>query len=117
MERHGPLALLYSRLIPGMPFTSINYAAGMTVIREFVIATATGILPNAHLLVALGGSITHPTHPPPSSSSGVDSVCIPAQDFDAMIAFYGETLGLPFVRRFASPVRRAPLCVSVPPDQ
>lgn len=63
MERRGPLALLYSRLIPGMPFTSINYAAGMTVIRarDFVIATAIGILPNAYLLVALGGSITHPT--------------------------------------------------------
>jgi uncharacterized membrane protein YdjX (TVP38/TMEM64 family) len=62
MERRGPLALLYSRRLPGMPFTSINYAAGMTVIRarEFVIATATGILPNAYLLVALGGSITHP---------------------------------------------------------
>jgi uncharacterized membrane protein YdjX (TVP38/TMEM64 family) len=63
MERRGPLALLYSRLMPGMPFTSINYAAGMTVIRprEYGIATAIGILPNAYLLVALGGSITHPT--------------------------------------------------------
>ena len=28
--------------------------------------------------------------------TGVDFVCIPAQDFDAMTAFYGETLGLPF---------------------
>ena len=26
--------------------------------------------------------------------TGVDFVCIPAQDFDAMTAFYGETLGL-----------------------
>jgi predicted enzyme related to lactoylglutathione lyase len=30
--------------------------------------------------------------------TGVDFVCIPAQDFDAMTAFYGETLGLPFVK-------------------
>ncbi len=62
-ERRGAIALLYSRLIPGMPFTSINYAGGMTVIRarDFAIATAIGILPNAYLLVALGGSITHPT--------------------------------------------------------
>jgi uncharacterized membrane protein YdjX (TVP38/TMEM64 family) len=65
MERRGPLALLYSRLIPGMPFTSINYAAGMTGMRarHFAIATAVGILPSAYLLVALGGSITHPTSP------------------------------------------------------
>lgn len=63
MERRGPLALLYTRLIPGMPYTSINYASGMTGIgaREFAIATAVGILPSAYLLVALGGSITHPT--------------------------------------------------------
>jgi uncharacterized membrane protein YdjX (TVP38/TMEM64 family) len=35
----------------------------MTVIRarDFAIATAIGILPNAYLLVALGGSFTHPT--------------------------------------------------------
>ena len=32
--------------------------------------------------------------------TGVDFVCIPAQDFDAMTAFYGETLGLPFVKRW-----------------
>src|SRR3954467_11628721 len=32
--------------------------------------------------------------------TGVDFVCIPAQDFEAMPAFYGETLGLPFVKRY-----------------
>jgi predicted enzyme related to lactoylglutathione lyase len=34
--------------------------------------------------------------------TGVDFVCIPAKDFDAMTAFYGETLGLPFVKRYGS---------------
>ena len=34
--------------------------------------------------------------------TGVDFVCIPAQDFEAMSAFYGETLGLPFVKRYGS---------------
>jgi uncharacterized membrane protein YdjX (TVP38/TMEM64 family) len=62
MERRGSIAVLYSRLIPGMPFTSINYAAGMTTMRwrPFVVATALGVLPNAYLLVALGGSFDHP---------------------------------------------------------
>src|SRR3954463_6254851 len=32
--------------------------------------------------------------------TGVDFVCIPAQNFEAMTAFYGETLGLPFVKRY-----------------
>jgi predicted enzyme related to lactoylglutathione lyase len=34
--------------------------------------------------------------------TGVDFVCIPAQDFDAMTTFYGETLGLTFVKRYGS---------------
>ena len=34
--------------------------------------------------------------------TGVDFVCIPAQDFDAMTAFYGDTLGLPLVKRYGS---------------
>ncbi len=34
--------------------------------------------------------------------TGVDFVGIPAQDFDAMVAFYGETLGLPFVKRWGT---------------
>jgi len=36
----------------------------------------------------------------PPLITGVDFVCIPAQDFDAMTAFYGETLGLRFVKRY-----------------
>ncbi len=34
--------------------------------------------------------------------TGVDFVCIPAEDFDAMTTFYGETLGLPLVKRYGS---------------
>ncbi len=30
--------------------------------------------------------------------TGVDFVCVPARDFEAMTTFYGETLGLPFVK-------------------
>ncbi len=34
--------------------------------------------------------------------TGVDFVCIPAQNFEAMCAFYGETLGLPFVKSYGT---------------
>ena len=34
--------------------------------------------------------------------TGVDFVCIPAQNFDAMTAFYGETLGLPFLKKWGN---------------
>ena len=32
--------------------------------------------------------------------TGVDFVAVPARDFDASVAFYGEVLGLPFVKRW-----------------
>ena len=34
--------------------------------------------------------------------TGVDFVCVPAQDFDAMTAFYGGILGLPLVKRYGT---------------
>src|ERR1700738_4333942 len=34
--------------------------------------------------------------------TGVDFVCIPAHDFDAMTAFYGGPRCLPFVKRYGS---------------
>ena len=32
--------------------------------------------------------------------TGVDFVTVPAKDFDASVNFYGEVLGLPFVKRW-----------------
>jgi catechol 2,3-dioxygenase-like lactoylglutathione lyase family enzyme len=34
--------------------------------------------------------------------TGVDFVCVPAQDFDATTTFYGETLGLPFIKGYGN---------------
>jgi predicted enzyme related to lactoylglutathione lyase len=34
--------------------------------------------------------------------TGVDFVCVPTQDFDRAVAFYGETLGLPEIARYGS---------------
>jgi catechol 2,3-dioxygenase-like lactoylglutathione lyase family enzyme len=34
--------------------------------------------------------------------TGVDFVCLPVTDYDRSAAFYGETLGLPFVKRWGS---------------
>jgi catechol 2,3-dioxygenase-like lactoylglutathione lyase family enzyme len=35
-----------------------------------------------------------------STVTGVDFVALPVTDYDAAAAFYGETLGLPFVKRW-----------------
>ena len=50
--------MLYARIAPGMPFTVVNYAAGLTPVRlpVFAAATAIGAAPRAFAYTALGGS-------------------------------------------------------------
>lgn len=57
--RRGFLAVLYARIVPGMPYTLVNYAAGLTPLRlaVFAGATAVGAAPRAFAYTALGGSL------------------------------------------------------------
>jgi len=57
--RRGFLTVLYARIVPGVPYTLVNYAAGLTPIalRSFVAATAIGVAPRAFAYTALGGSL------------------------------------------------------------
>jgi len=59
IARRGFVAVLYSRIVPGMPFTIVNYAAGLTPLRlrVFAGATALGAAPRAFAYTALGGSL------------------------------------------------------------
>ncbi|SEL47380.1 Uncharacterized membrane protein YdjX, TVP38/TMEM64 family, SNARE-associated domain [Blastococcus sp. DSM 46786] len=62
LGRHGLLAVLGVRLVPVLPFTAINYAAGLTAVRlgDYVIGTALGIVPGTVAYVALGAYGTSP---------------------------------------------------------
>lgn len=55
----GFLAVLYARILPGVPYSLVNYAAGLTRIPlpVFALATAIGCAPRAFAYVALGGSL------------------------------------------------------------
>jgi uncharacterized membrane protein YdjX (TVP38/TMEM64 family) len=56
--RRGFVAVLYARIVPGMPFTLVNYAAGLTPLPlpVFAAATVVGAAPRAFAYTALGGS-------------------------------------------------------------
>lgn len=56
----GFVAILYLRLIPVVPFNVLNYAAGVTNVtrRDYVVATAVGIIPGTFAYATLGGSLT-----------------------------------------------------------
>jgi uncharacterized membrane protein YdjX (TVP38/TMEM64 family) len=57
--RRGFLAVLYARIVPGVPYSVVNYAAGLAPIRlaTFAAATALGAAPRAFAYTALGGSL------------------------------------------------------------
>jgi uncharacterized membrane protein YdjX (TVP38/TMEM64 family) len=57
--RRGFLSILYARIVPGVPYSLVNYAAGLSpvALRAFVGATALGCAPRAFAYTALGGSL------------------------------------------------------------
>jgi uncharacterized membrane protein YdjX (TVP38/TMEM64 family) len=57
--RRGFLSVLYARLAPGMPYSLVNYAAGLSPVKlgAFAGATALGCAPRAFAYTALGGSL------------------------------------------------------------
>ena len=57
--RRGFLSILYARIAPGVPYSLVNYAAGLTPVRlsAFTAATAIGCAPRAFAYTALGGSL------------------------------------------------------------
>ena len=62
-ERGWP-AILSLRLIPAVPFSAINYAAGASAVRvlPYVLATLAGLLPGTAAVVILGDALAgHPS--------------------------------------------------------
>jgi uncharacterized membrane protein YdjX (TVP38/TMEM64 family) len=61
IAERGFLAVLYSRILPAMPFSLVSYAAGLTRVRlvVFAAATAIGCAPRAFAWVALGGNLSN----------------------------------------------------------
>ncbi len=56
LRRRGMAAIIGVRLVPVLPFTAINYAAGLTSLGwwQYLLGTAIGILPGTVSFVALG---------------------------------------------------------------
>ena len=65
VSRRGFVSVLYARIVPGAPYSLVNYAAGLTRIRllVFAAATALGAAPRAFAYTALGGSLSDLSSP------------------------------------------------------
>lgn len=60
LDRSGLLAVLSLRLIPLVPFSWLNYAAGMSGVKflPYLLGTIPGILPGTATIVILGDAVT-----------------------------------------------------------
>ena len=60
LDRSGLLAVTSLRLIPALPFSVLNYAAGLSGVRfrPFLLGTVLGTLPGTVALVVLGDAVT-----------------------------------------------------------
>lgn len=56
LQRRGLLSIIGVRLIPVLPFTAINYAAGLTGVRvrDYALGTVIGIIPGTIAYVVVG---------------------------------------------------------------
>ena len=65
IERRGFWAVLYARIAPGVPYSLVNYAAGLSrvALPAFAAATVIGTAPRAFAYTALGGSLDDLTSP------------------------------------------------------
>ena len=66
VSAHGFGAVLLARIVPLVPFTTANYALGLTSIplAPYAVATALGIIPGTALYVAVGAYGAEPGSPP-----------------------------------------------------
>ncbi len=62
VRAHGFVTVLVARLVPLLPFSTLNYAFGLTsvTVRSYVLATAVGIVPGTTLYVMVGAYGTRP---------------------------------------------------------
>jgi uncharacterized membrane protein YdjX (TVP38/TMEM64 family) len=65
LRRRGWLAIVSMRLIPAVPFSAINYAAGASAVRlvPYTLATLVGLLPGTAAVVILGDAFTGNVNP------------------------------------------------------
>lgn len=60
LDHHGTLAVASLRLLPLVPFSALNYLAGLSAVRfvPYVLGTMLGILPGTVAVVVLGDAVS-----------------------------------------------------------
>lgn len=61
IERGGAVSIMYSRIVPALPWGAVNYVAGLTRLRfpQMALGTVVGGAPKVFGYTALGGSLSN----------------------------------------------------------
>lgn len=61
LKDRGWIAVMEARIVPGLPYGLVNYAAGLTTLRfrDMALGTVVGAAPKVFAYTALGGSLTN----------------------------------------------------------
>lgn len=80
LHDHGIVTLAIVRIIPGVPYSLLNYAAGMTGIPfdKYVKGSLLGLVPGAVAYAAVGGTLNEPLSPQFLASLGLIAVLLVA---------------------------------------
>ena len=73
LENNGFLTIFYSRIVPGLAWGPVNYAAGVARVRlrDVLLATVAGGTPKVFAYVALGGNLDDLSRPEAKVAIGV----------------------------------------------
>jgi uncharacterized membrane protein YdjX (TVP38/TMEM64 family) len=65
LANHGVGTIALVRIIPGVPYSLLNYVAGVTGIstRDYVLGTVVGLVPGAFVYATFGGTVDAPASP------------------------------------------------------
>jgi uncharacterized membrane protein YdjX (TVP38/TMEM64 family) len=61
LRRKGAVAVMETRIVPGLPYGAVNYAGGLTTLRfrDMALGTVAGAAPKVFGYTALGGSLAN----------------------------------------------------------
>jgi uncharacterized membrane protein YdjX (TVP38/TMEM64 family) len=62
LRHNAILAIAVVRIVPGVPYSLLNYAAGVTGMRtrDYVVGSTLGLVPGAFVYATVGGTVTDP---------------------------------------------------------
>jgi uncharacterized membrane protein YdjX (TVP38/TMEM64 family) len=93
----GFSAVLFTRLVPVVPFNVVNFLWGLTGVRlrDYVLGTVVGMIPAEYVYANIGGAIARSLEGTDSTLGAIDYTRLLNRDVTTAIALLGLLAGVP----------------------